>query len=243
MKTVAVIPARYASSRFPGKPLAFICEKPMIQWVYETVCNVPEITKTIVATDDERICDCVRSFGGKAVMTGECSCGTDRVWEVVSEMDCDVVLNIQGDEPFIKIPMIRQLIHAFQNPNEKMATLKKEIPYEESQNPNIVKVITDKDDYAIYFSRYAIPYRREPVMHKYYKHIGIYGYTKAFLKNFVHLPLSSLENAESLEQLRALENGYRIKVLETEYDSIGVDLPEQIEKAETIIKRQWGRKE
>ena len=121
MKTVAVIPARYASSRFPGKPLAFICEKPMIQWVYETVCNVPEITKTIVATDDERICDCVRSFGGKAVMTGECSCGTDRVWEVVSEMDCDVVLNIQGDEPFIKIPMIRQLIHAFQNPNEKMA--------------------------------------------------------------------------------------------------------------------------
>lgn len=236
MKIAAVIPARYASSRFPGKPLAAICHKPMIQWVYETVCGVPEITETIVATDDERIHKCVLSFGGTAVLTGDCSCGTDRVYEAVKEMDCDLVLNVQGDEPFIKTQMIQQLIHAFEDPKVAMATLKKEISYEQAQDPHTVKVITDRNGHAIYFSRYAIPYQREQKIHKYYKHIGIYAYTKPFLHTFVHLPKSSLEKAESLEQLRALDNGCQIKVLETAYDSFGVDLPEHVQEAEKMVQ-------
>jgi 3-deoxy-manno-octulosonate cytidylyltransferase (CMP-KDO synthetase) len=238
-KIVAVIPARYQSSRFPGKPLADICGKPMIQWVYESVAKVPDMEAVYVATDDERIFDAVTAFGGKAIMTGACSCGTDRVYQAVKDVDCDVVLNIQGDEPLIKVEMIQDLMKAFTDDTVVMATLKKQI-----ENPadiddaNVVKVITDCNDDAIYFSRHSIPYNRDAKEGvAYYRHIGAYGYTKAFLETYVNLPTSVLENVEKLEQLRVLENGYKIRVKETVYQSIGVDLPEHIALVEEEIKR------
>lgn len=234
---IAVIPARYQSSRFPGKPLAVIHGKPMIQWVYEKVCSVGEIKEVFVATDDQRIFDAVKSFKGQVIMTGECSCGSDRVYQASKDLDCDIVLNIQGDEPLIKIEMIQQLISAFDDANVEMATLKKQICDENSiNNPNIAKILTDVNDNAIYFSRCSIPFNRDKNEGvKYYKHIGVYGYTKDFLSKFVLLPQSSLEIAEQLEQLRAIENGYKIKVIETEYDSIGVDLPEHIQTVERLM--------
>ena len=237
-KIVAVIPARYGSSRFPGKPLALICGKPMIQWVYECVKSVNEIDEVFVATDDKRIWKTVNAFGGYAIMTGECTCGTDRVYEASKDFDADIVLNIQGDEPLIKSEMIRDLIHTFDDPSVVMATLKKEMLSEDVNDPNIVKVITNINGDAVYFSRSAIPYNRagrEAV--KYYKHIGIYGYTKEFLSKFVALPQSELELTEKLEQLRTLEHGFKIRVAETKYQSIAVDLPEHIRLIEDEIRR------
>lgn len=239
-KVIAIIPSRYASSRFPGKPLADILGKPMIQWVYEKVSSVPEISEVYVATDDERIFDTVTKFGGKAIMTGECSCGSDRVYQACEKISADIVLNIQGDEPSIKTEMIRDLISAFNDSDVQMATLKKEItPDEDVNNQNMVKVITDVNDNALYFSRSAIPYNRDGIDGvKYYKHIGVYGYTKEFLKKFVNMPQSSFEKTESLEQLRAIENGYKIRVIETKYQSIGVDLPEHIALVEEELKQE-----
>ena len=237
---ISIIPARYQSSRFPGKPLAEILGKPMIQWVYERVSSVPEIADVYVATDDQRIYDTVLGFDGKAIMTGECSCGSDRVYQACENIEADIILNIQGDEPMIKTEMIEDLISAFDDPEVKMATLKKEITAEaDINNPNIAKLITDENNNAIYFSRSTIPYNRDGRDDiKYYKHIGVYGYTKEFLKTFVSLPQSSLENAEQLEQLRAIENGYKIRVIETQYQSIGVDLPEHIAIVEEEMKRE-----
>lgn len=239
-KIVSVIPARYQSSRFPGKPLALIKGKPMIQWVYERVSAVEEISEVYVATDDERIFNEVQEFGGKAIMTGECSCGSDRVYQACKNIDCDIILNIQGDEPMIKTEMIKDLISAFDDPDVQMATLKKEITSESDiNNPNIAKLITDVNDNAIYFSRSTVPYNRDGLDDvKYFKHIGVYGYTKDFLKTFVELPQSKLERAEQLEQLRAIENGYKIKVVETKYQSIGVDLPEHIKIVEQEIEKE-----
>ena len=206
MKIIAVIPARYESSRFPGKPLADICGKPMICWVYEAVAKVEEISEVYVATDDERIYNTVENFGGKAVMTGKCSCGTERIAEASRDVECDVVLNIQGDEPMIQKEMILDLISAFQDDFVEMATLKKRITSEEEiNNPNIAKVITDVNNDAIYFSRSNIPYNRDGrIGVKYYKHIGVYGYKKDFLERFIAWERSSLEQAEELEQLRDL---------------------------------------
>lgn len=239
-RIITVIPARYASSRFPGKPLALIKGKPMIQWVYERVSAVEEISEVYVATDDERIFNEVQEFGGKAIMTGECSCGSDRVYQACKNIDCDIILNIQGDEPMIKTEMIKDLISAFDDPDVQMATLKKEITSESDiNNPNIAKLITDVNDNAIYFSRSTVPYNRDGLDDvKYFKHIGVYGYTKDFLKTFVELPQSKLERAEQLEQLRAIENGYKIKVVETKYQSIGVDLPEHIKIVEQEIEKE-----
>lgn len=239
-KVVAVIPARYASSRFPGKPLAKIHDKPMIQWVYERVKNVEKINEVYVATDDERIFNEVKSFGGKVIMTSEGhKSGSDRVCEAISKIDenIDIVLNIQGDEPMIKKEMINELISAFEDDSVNMATLKKRIYNEEDiNNPNIAKVITDENNDAIYFSRSTIPYNRDGIKNiKYFKHIGIYGYTKKFLLEFAELTQGRLEILEQLEQLRAIENGYKIRVIETEYESIGVDLLEHIEKVEKFI--------
>ena len=237
---IAVIPARYQSSRFPGKPLALIAGKPMIQWVYEKVKKVQEISEVYVATDDQRIFDCVNRFGGKAIMTGECVCGSDRVYQACKDIDCEIVLNIQGDEPMIKTEMIQDLISAFNDPSVQMATLKKEIFTESDiNNPNIAKLITDENNNAIYFSRSTIPYNRDnrDDVH-YFKHIGVYGYKKEFLKKFVEMPQSSLEKAEQLEQLRAIENGYKIRVIETQYQSIGVDLPEHIKVVEDEMKKE-----
>lgn len=239
-KIIAVIPSRYQSSRFPGKPLAMISGQTMIHRVYDRVSDIEMISDVIVATDDSRIYDEVVSFGGKVVMTGECKCGTDRVYQVVRDIDCDVVLNIQGDEPLIKKEMIESLINAFKDESVKMATLRKELIDESDiNNPNIAKVVVDNNNDALIFSRSTVPYNRDAYEGiKYYKHIGVYGYTKDFLKTFVGLPQGMLELSESLEQLRALEAGYKIKVIETEYDSIGVDLPEHIAKIEKELENE-----
>lgn len=237
-KIIAVIPSRYESSRFPGKPLAMICNKPMIQHVYERVLSVKQIYDVYVATDDKRIFDCVETFGGKAIMTSQCNCGTDRVYQDSKDIDCDIVLNIQGDEPTIKTEMIEDLISAFNDDKVQFATLKKRCEISDDYfAPNTVKVITDINGDAIYFSRYAVPYNRDDRLINYYKHIGVYGYTKKFLKKYVSLPQSSLELAESLEQLRAIENGYKIRVIETKYNSIGVDLPEHVKLVEAELKK------
>lgn len=237
-KIIAVIPARYQSSRFPGKPLAVIAGKPMIQHVYERVKRVERIEKVVVATDDERIYDVVQGFAGEAVLTGECNCGTERVYETVKEERCDIIINVQGDEPLIHPQMINELIDTIVNRNVPMATLCKELTTQEDIiNPNIVKVVMDFQGDAIYFSRNPIPFNRDNIADiRYFKHIGIYGYRKEFLGQYVNMPKSPLECAENLEQLRVLENGYKIAVAETQYDSIGVDLPEHIQQIEEMLK-------
>lgn len=239
-KIIAVIPARYSSSRFPGKPLANICGKPMIQWVYERVKSVNEIDAVYVATDDIRIFKTVESFNGQAVITGECSCGTERVYQACKDVEADIVLNVQGDEPLIRPEMIGILIEAFNDSDAQMATLKKKITdAEELNNPNVVKVITDMNEDAIYFSRFAIPYDREKEGKiNRYRHIGIYGYRKSFLEKYIALPQTDLEKTECLEQLRAIENGYKIRVKETIYQSIGVDQPSDIALVEEQMKRE-----
>lgn len=242
MKIIAVIPARYDSQRFPGKPLALINGKPMIQWVYEQTKKVELIKDVYVATDDKRIFDSVVSFGGLAIMTGECSCGTDRIYEAGKDIDADIVLNVQGDEPMINPQMIEEVLSAFEDESVLMATLKKRIDNSEDlNNPNVVKVITDYNNDAIYFSRYPIPYmRNEFEEYIVYKHIGMYAYKKDFMKTFVELPKSFLEKSESLEQLRCLENGFKIRVIETNGETIGVDTPEQLKAVEeAMIKEGW----
>lgn len=237
-KTVVVIPTRYYSTRFLGKPLAFIAGKSMIQRVWEQVQQAINIDRVIVATDDERIYSAVKQFQGEAVMTGVCNCGTERVYKAIHNYPCEIIINVQGDEPLVKPEMIEELIAVFTDDSVVMATLCKEITKEEDiRNPNIVKVVRDKNDDALYFSRYPIPYNRDERNDvKYYKHIGIYGYKKDFLKEYVQTPKTILETMENLEQLRVLENGYKIRVKETQYDSIGVDTPEDILKIENELK-------
>jgi len=239
-KIIAVIPARYQSSRFPGKPLALIAGKPMIQHVYERVRQVECIERVVVATDDDRILKQVQSFGGEAVLTGECGCGTERVYEAVRGNEYSIVINVQGDEPLIRPQMIKELIDTMVKKNVPMATLCRELTDREDViNPNIVKVIMDLQGNAVYFSRNPIPYNRDNIAGvRYFKHIGMYGYRKDFLEQYVHMPKSPLECAESLEQLRVLENGYKIAIAETQYDSIGVDLPEHIKQIEEILKNE-----
>lgn len=233
---VAVIPARYQSQRFPGKPLALIAGKTMIQRVYEQVKKVKGIKEVIVATDDENIYDAVRVFQGNVVMTGKCSCGTERVYEAIKDFPCDIVVNVQGDEPLIKPEMINELVSAFEDDEVVMATLCKEIGTDDVNNPNVVKVVRDNNNDALYFSRYAIPFNRDSQADvKHFKHIGIYGYKKDFLKEYMNLSKTPLEKAESLEQLRVLEHGYKIRVKETTYDSVGVDTPEDILRIEKKI--------
>lgn len=243
MKKIVIIPARYQSSRFPGKPLALINGKTMIQWVYENVKEVKALDEVYVATDDERIFNAVQTFGGKALMTSSAhTCGTDRLAECASILalkDEDIVLNIQGDEPLIKPQMVLDLLSTFDSEDVYMGTLKKLIDEdEELENPNVVKVITDTNDNAIYFSRYCLPYEREGKHVKHYKHIGAYGYKTWFLYKFSKMKKTSLEMAESLEQLRVIENGLKIKVKETIYQTIGVDTPEQIELVEQELRKE-----
>lgn len=243
MKSIVIIPARYASSRFPGKPLAEICGKPMIRHVYESVLKVKEIDDIYVATDDERIFDVIEKFGGKALMTSKKhTCGTERLAEcaeILALDDKDIILNIQGDEPLIHPEMVRELKSIFEEPDVLMGTLKRELePFENVENPNIVKVVTDLDDNAIYFSRHAIPFKRNDIGIKVYKHIGVYGYRKDFLMKFSKMEKTPLEQTESLEQLRVIENGYKIKVKETKYQTIGVDTPEQIALVEEQLMQR-----
>ena len=234
MKTFVIIPARYASTRFPGKPLVQINGKPMIQHVYEAALT-SDADDVVVATDDERILQCVEKFGGKAVMTSPLHpSGTDRCGEVAQSLklsENDVVINIQGDEPFITKNEINSLAELFQNPQIQIATLIKEIDNpDEINDPNKVKVVISKQHKAIYFSRLPIPYVRNAgtVTPQYYKHIGIYAYRKQTLDQLIKLPESSLEKAEKLEQLRWLENGFEIYTAESEYEGIGVDTPDDL---------------
>lgn len=231
-----IIPARYASTRFPGKPLALIHGKPMIQHVYEAA-RTSRADLVCVATDDERIATCVASFGGQAVMTSSTlPSGTDRCGEAARQLGLqanDVVINVQGDEPFITGEVINLLIQLFENPAVQIATLTSLITRKEEVNdPNKVKVVFDKNQKAIYFSRHTIPYLRNPEQFspKYFKHIGIYGYRYGTLQQLIQLPESDLEKSEKLEQLRWIENGYAIHVAECVYEGIGIDTPEDLRR-------------
>ncbi len=248
MNIVGIIPARYASTRFPGKPLAMIQGKPMIQHVFERVHAIPELSDTVVATDDERIFKTVLDFGGKAVMTSSNhKSGTDRCGEVLKTMidnHCqpDVVINIQGDEPFVEQTQIEQLIHCFNDSSVQIATLEKKITStEELFSPNVVKVVCDSSGNALYFSRFAIPFQRGAEQsqwihnHQYFKHIGIYAYRSQTLLKLINLSQSLLEKSESLEQLRWLENGFAIRVQETNHENIAIDTPEDLLKLKNNI--------
>lgn len=244
MKTIGIIPVRFASIRFPGKPLADIYGKPMIQWVYEQAQKSKTLEQVIVATDDERIYEAVCGFGGCVLMTSnDHACGTSRVAEVAEGLSAEIIINIQGDEPLIEPDMIDQVVREMQaDPDVYMATLKKRITNKNDvNNPHVVKVVTDKAGFALYFSRAGIPQKAEGRVNLpdpcWYKHIGLYGYRREFLLQIDKLPYSSLEIIESLEQLRILENGYKIKVIETEYDTIGVDTPEDLIKVAGIVGR------
>lgn len=243
MKFIAIIPARYASTRFPGKPLAQLGGKPIIQHVYEQVKKV--ITDVWVATDDQRIYDTVTTFGGKAVMTRtDHKSGTDRIEEAAEKIqtDADVIINVQGDEPFIQPSQIETLCELFKHPQTQIATLGK--PFESIEavkNINSPKIVTDNQGFALYFSRSVIPFVRgideaEWLEHfPYLKHLGIYAYRREILREITTLPMSSLEKAESLEQLRWLQNGYRIRVGITNVETIGIDTSKDLERAEAFL--------
>jgi len=236
MKIIAVIPARYDSVRFPGKPLALLKGKCIIQHVYENAGNSGIFDDVIVATDNEKIFRMVNTFNGKALMTDpKHKSGTDRVAEVCSNIDFDIVVNIQGDEPFLDKKPLIDLVGTFSDPQVKIASLMHCIK-NDIDNPNYVKVITDKNSFAIYFSRSVIPYNRDndPVI--YYKHIGVYAFRKEALMEFVSLPQSKLENLEKLEQLRLIENGRKIRMVETSYSGFGIDTEADLKEAERILK-------
>jgi 3-deoxy-manno-octulosonate cytidylyltransferase (CMP-KDO synthetase) len=244
MKIVVVIPARYGSTRFSGKPLAKIAGKPMIQWVYEKTKQASNITDVYVATDDRRIFDSVKGFGGNVVITSkENRSGTDRVAEAAEiiglEMN-DIVVNVQGDQPLLDPRCLDQLVAPFfADPELEISTLVFKITHkEEIINPKDVKVAFDQQGYALYFSRSAIPYGRDDAMDfDTYKHLGFYAYTRKFLEIFRNLPEGTLEKIEKLEQLRAIEYGHSIKVVITKYDSPEVDLPEDIARIEMLVKK------
>ncbi|MDZ7263728.1 MAG: 3-deoxy-manno-octulosonate cytidylyltransferase [candidate division KSB1 bacterium] len=250
MTATGIIPARYASSRFPGKPLANILGKPMIQWVYERAIRAQRLDQVIVATDDRRIYDAVKQFGGQVTMTSpEAANGTERVAEVARTLDCPLVVNLQGDEPTIEPAMIDQLVELMlANTDAVVGTLMRKIEQPaDLMNPNIPKVVVDEDFNALYFSRAAIPFfRDEPpgetwlTKADYYQHIGMYIYRRDFLMQLVAMPQSRLEQIEKLEQLRVLENGYKIKVAVTKGRSFGVDIPEDIQKVETYLSGRMG---
>lgn len=246
MEYVAIIPARYASSRFPGKPLAMLGGKPVIERVYEQVSKV--LPQVYVATDDERIFNAVSQFGGKVVMTrADHQSGTDRICEALDKIGghYDVVINVQGDEPFIQESQIRTVMDAFRHPATQIATLGK--PFESIEaveNPNSPKIVVDNEGFALYFSRSPIPFVRGKEKQEwlsaypFLKHIGLYAYRTDVLRAVTSLPQSSLEKAESLEQLRWLQNGYKIKVGLTDVETVGIDTPADLEHAEEFLLQQ-----
>ena len=241
MKTIGIIPARYASTRLPGKPLKDICGKPMIQHVYERVQDSKLISDVIVATDDQRIVDAVNQFGGRAVLTrADHPNGTSRAAEVVAQMDVDLVINIQGDEPLIATEMIDELAQVMiADQTLTSATLCYRIPERLYPDPNVVKVVCDLQGFALYFSRSLIPYPREASDHRVYEHIGVYAYTRPFLLKYIELDATPLSVTESLEQLKVLEHGYRMKVVVTSaaYEALSVDTEEDLERVREIVER------
>lgn len=244
MKITGIIPARYASSRFPGKPLALLGGKPVIEHVWERVSAV--LDDAVVATDDSRIIEAVKAFGGKAVMTSDTHrSGTDRCAEVAAASDADIVINIQGDEPFIARDQLEAVIGCFDDPSTQIATLcrrfEEDADFESLFDPNVVKLVTDLSGFALYFSRSVIPYVRGAEWKQwlkttpYYAHIGLYAYRREVLLQLAKLQPSPLEQAESLEQLRWLQNGYRIKVAESHGHGVGIDTPADLEAAEKLL--------
>ncbi len=262
MRAIGVIPARYESSRFPGKVLAELLGKPLIQYVYEEALKANTLEDLLVATDEERVLKAVEDFGGRAVLTAKGhKSGTDRLTEVVNPIDTEIVVNIQADEPLIHFSMIDELVSCLLDDSGiPMASLIHKIEDESDlKDPNVVKVVKDRNNFALYFSRSAIPYIKHPRKasqrgrqapstpvklhsgagkHQFYKHIGLYAYTKDFLFTFTNLPVGELEASEKLEQLRALEHGYRIKLIETGFDTIGVDSPEDLEKVKILLENR-----
>lgn len=250
MAAIVVIPTRYDSTRFPGKPLALLKGKPLIQHVYEGCLGASLVKDVMVATDSEAILEKVLSFSGKAVMTSSKHLsGTDRVAEVASQLDYDIIVNVQGDEPLINPQMIDDVVDLLSDSRADMGTLTKKIDNtEDIMDPNVVKIVFDKDNFALYFSRSPIPYHREllgsigfnvvvkekslPDDFVMYKHVGIYSYRKEVLLRLSSMRQTRLEEIERLEQLRALENGFKIKVKETIFETIGVDTPEDMERVE-----------
>ena len=255
-KAVAIIPARWASTRFPGKPLAQIQNKPMIQWVVEQAQKASRISDVIVATDDDRILEAVTGFGGKAVMTSQDHIsGSDRIAEVASGINCDIVVNIQGDEPLIPPENIDQVIGCLdRNPSLNITTLMMAVhTSDEITDPNVVKVVTDQTGRALYFSRSPIPFHRdewkneiprniskvqEEGLPQIFKHVGLYAYTRSFLLEFTRMSPTPNEQFEKLEQLRVLEHGYPIQVEATDKISMGVDRVEDLEKIERFLEKQ-----
>lgn len=245
MEAIGVIPARYGATRFEGKLLKDLCGKPVIQHVYERAKKAKLLDDLIVAADDDRIVKAVEGFGGKVVFTSKShTTGTDRLTEVVNQIDVKIIVNIQGDEPLIQPLLIDDLVRTMQDPDEAgtaMATVvKKSHSLEEFKSPDVVKCVVDQKGYALYFSRSPIPtlLKLDTDKNFFYKHIGIYAYNKDFLFTFKKLPKSYLEKNEKLEQLRALEAGYRIRVIETPYETVGVDTPEDLEMARMLIEKE-----
>lgn len=241
MNAAAVIPARMGSTRFPGKPLALISGKPMIQHVYEKAAACSLIERVVVATDDPAIQQTVQAFGGEVVMTSEHRTGTDRVAEVARTLDAEIIVNIQGDEPLLPPDAIEDAIRPLlQDEKIVMSTLKTALrPEDDPRDPNIVQVVTDSRGRALYFSRAPIPFQRgDGHSAQMYRHIGLYVFRRTFLFDFTALQQTPLELAESLEQLRALEHGYSIFVSETRYYPLGVDTPADIDRVEAILRAQ-----
>ena len=241
MKIIAVIPARYEASRFPGKLMQILGDKTVIATTYQNVLETKLFDEVFVATDSELIFNEISLIGGNAVMTGNHETGSDRIAEAVANIDCDIVVNVQGDEPFLKTEPLKKLISVFKDDLEEkisLASLKiKLTEIEEIENPNNVKVITDNQGFALYFSRSVIPYPRETsVKAEYFKHIGVYAFRKNALLDFAKLEMQSLEIAEKIECIRYLEYGMKIKMIETDFVGVGIDVPEDLEKARLILK-------
>ncbi|MFQ3675182.1 MAG: 3-deoxy-manno-octulosonate cytidylyltransferase [Endomicrobiia bacterium] len=263
LKVIAIIPARYSSTRLPGKPLVLINKKPMIQWVYERVEKVPLIDEVIVATDDEQIFNTVKNFGGKVMMTSKKhQSGTDRIAEVVKKLkvsnNFDFILNVQGDEPLVSTKTLTKIILEYKKDKsiDVVTPVCRIRSYDEYVSPNTAKVVFDKNNFALYFSRSPVPFVRAIADYKlqitnfrnfkkidfkkekFYRHIGIYGYRKDFLLKYVKIPQSKLEKLEKLEQLRVLENGYKIKVVEVKDNSVPVDTWEDLKKVRKIVSEK-----
>lgn len=241
MKSICVIPARYSSTRLPGKPLKDICGVPMICRVWQRASQSKSVDSVIVATDDERICAAVEKFSGRAMMTrADHKTGTDRLAEVAEKFpDVEVIVNVQGDEPLIEPGLIDELIAEFRDETLQMATVATELTEaDEIANPNNVKVVVDRYNDALYFSRSPIPYPRNAGKSKIFKHIGIYAYRRNFLLDYAKMEPTPLEQSESLEQLRALENGFKIRVIKSSCQFIGVDTAEDLQLVNEIYLRE-----
>ncbi|MFQ3548424.1 MAG: 3-deoxy-manno-octulosonate cytidylyltransferase [Armatimonadota bacterium] len=237
MKNIVIIPVRLAATRFPNKPLADICGKPMVQWVYERAKSAKLVSDVIVAACDDEVIKVVESFGGKAVMTSpDHQSGTDRIAEVASFIDCDIVINVQGDEPLINPASIDKAMEPFNDTSVEMASLMVEISREDAKDPNLVKVVVDKDCNALYFSRSLIPYDRKPISGSYLGHVGLYAYRRDFLLEMASWKQTNLEITESLEQLRVLEMGKKIKMILIDEKPMGVDTPEDLDEVCKLIE-------